>query len=191
LLGGGFGRRLEGDYMVPAALAAKALGKSVKMICTRADDMRFDCPRSPSTQVLRMAFGNGGRVMAMDHQAAARWPTAVMAPSFLPKDAHDVPYDPFASDGADHWCAVGAQRARVLHNDLANRAIRPGLLRSVGPGWINWAAESFMDETAHVASADPVAFRLRMLDGTGRNSGSAPKRRGESASPGRRACPCR
>jgi isoquinoline 1-oxidoreductase subunit beta len=174
LLGGGFGRRLEGDYMVPAALAAKALGKPVKMICTRADDMRFDCPRSPSTQVLRMAFGDGGRVIAMDHQAAAGWPTAVMAPSFLPKDAHGVPYDPFASDGADHWYTVGAQRARVLLNDLANRAIRPGLLRSVGPGWINWAVESFMDEAAHEASTDPVAFRLRMLDGAGRNSGSAP-----------------
>ena len=174
LLGGGFGRRLEGDYMVPPALAAKALGKPVKMICTRADDMRFDCPRSPSTQVLRMAFGDGGRVIAMDHQAAAGWPTAVMAPSFLPKDAHGVPYDPFASDGADHWYTVGAQRARVLLNDLANRAIRPGLLRSVGPGWINWAVESFMDEAAHTASADPVAFRLRMLDGAGRNSGSAP-----------------
>src|SRR5579862_6176264 len=174
LLGGGFGRRLEGDYMVPPALAAKALGKPVKMICTRADDMRFDCPRSPSTQVLRMAFGDGGRVIAMDHQAAAGWPTAVMAPSFLPKDAHGVPYDPFASDGADHWYTVGAQRARVLLNDLANLAIRPGLLRSVGPGWINWAVESFMDEAARTASADPVAFRLRMLDGAGRNSGSAP-----------------
>jgi isoquinoline 1-oxidoreductase subunit beta len=174
LLGGGFGRRLEGDYMVPAALTAKALGKPVKMICTRADDMRFDCPRSPSTQVLRTVFGDGGRVMAMDHQAAAGWPTAVMAPSFLPNDAHGVPYDPFASDGADHWYTVGAQRARVLLNDLANRAIRPGWLRSVGPGWINLAVESFIDEAAHAASADPVAFRLRMLDGTGRNSGSAP-----------------
>src|ERR1700723_649049 len=56
LLGGGFGRRLEGDYTVPAALAAKAVGKPVKMVCTRADDMRFDCPRSPSTRVLRMAL---------------------------------------------------------------------------------------------------------------------------------------
>ena len=56
LLGGGFGRRLDGDYTVPAALAAKAVGKPVKMVCTRADDMRFDCPRSPSMQVLRMAF---------------------------------------------------------------------------------------------------------------------------------------
>ena len=56
LLGGGFGRRLDGDYAVPAALAAKAFGKPVKMVCTRADDMRFDCPRSPSVQVLRMAL---------------------------------------------------------------------------------------------------------------------------------------
>ena len=80
LLGGGFGRRLDGDYTVPAALAAKAFGKPVKMVCTRADDMRFDCPRSPSTQVVRMGWGEGGRVTAMDHHAAAGWPTAVMAP---------------------------------------------------------------------------------------------------------------
>jgi isoquinoline 1-oxidoreductase beta subunit len=78
LIGGGFGRRLDGDYTVPAALAAKAIGKPVKMVCTRPDDMRFDCPRSPSTQVLRMAWGG---VTAMDHHAAAGWPTAVRPPS--------------------------------------------------------------------------------------------------------------
>ena len=55
-LGGGFGRRLNGDYAVPAALAAKALGKPVKMVLTRPDDMRFDSFRSPSIQTLRMAF---------------------------------------------------------------------------------------------------------------------------------------
>ena len=41
-LGGGFGRRLNGDYAVPAMLAAKALGKPVKMVLTRPDDMRFE-----------------------------------------------------------------------------------------------------------------------------------------------------
>lgn len=174
LLGGGFGRRLDGDYAVPAALAAKAIGKPVKMVCTREDDMRFDCPRSPSTQVLRMAFGDGSHVTAMDHQAAAGWPTAVMAPAFMIKDAHGNPCDPFASHGADHWYTVGAQRVRAIQNGLANRTFRPGWLRSVGPGWIYWALESFMDEAAHEAGVDPVAFRLRLLDGTGRNSGSAP-----------------
>jgi isoquinoline 1-oxidoreductase subunit beta len=174
MLGGGFGRRLNGDYTVPAALAAKAVGKPVKMVCTRPDDMRFDSPRSPSVQLVRMAFGDGGKVTAMDHQAAAGWPTAVMDPSDMPKDAHGVPYDPFAISGANHWYTVGAQRVRALPNDLANRSFRPGWLRSVGPGWTNWAVESFMDEAARAAGVDPVAFRLRLLDGAGRNAGSAP-----------------
>jgi isoquinoline 1-oxidoreductase subunit beta len=173
-IGGGFGRRLDGDYAVPAALAAKAVGKPVKMVCTRADDMRFDCPRSPSTQVVRMAFADGGRVAAMEHHAAAGWPTAVMAPALMPKDAHGVPFDPFAIHGADHWYTVGAQRLRAIQNDLAARTFRPGWLRSVGSGWVNWALESFMDEAAHHAGVDPVAFRMRMLDGAGRNAGSAP-----------------
>jgi isoquinoline 1-oxidoreductase beta subunit len=174
LLGGGFGRRLNGDYAVPAALAAKAIGKPVKMVCTRPDDMRFDSPRSPSVQVVRMAFDDGGKVAAMIHHAAAGWPTAVMAPSFLSKDANGVPYDPFSINGADHWYTVGAQRVRALRNDLADRSFRPGWLRSVAPGWTNWALESFMDEAAHAAGVDPVAFRLRLLDGAGRNAGSAP-----------------
>jgi CO/xanthine dehydrogenase Mo-binding subunit len=174
MLGGGFGRRLNGDYAVPAALAAKALGKPVKMVCTRPDDMRFDSPRSPSVQLVRMAFGEGGRVTAMDHHAAAGWPTAVMAPSFLFKDANGVSYDPFAINGANHWYTVGAQRVRALSNDLANQCFRPGWLRSVGPGWTNWAVETFMDEAAYAVAVDPVAFRMRLLDGAGRNAGSAP-----------------
>src|SRR5580700_3952394 len=174
LLGGAFGRRLDGDYAVPAALAAKAVGKPVKMVCTREDDMRFDCPRSPAVQVLRMGFADGGKVIAMDHQAAAGWPTATMAPSFMPKDDHGVPFDPFAIHGADHWYTVGAQRVRAIQNDLAQRTFRPGWLRSVGGGWICWALETFMDEAAHELRVDPVSFRLRLLDGTGRNAGSAP-----------------
>jgi isoquinoline 1-oxidoreductase beta subunit len=174
MLGGGFGRRLDGDYTVPAALAAKAVGKPVKMVCTRPDDMRFDCPRSPSRQVLRIAFGHGGRVTAMDHHAAAGWPTAAMAPALMPKDAHGVPFDLFAIHGADHWYTVGAQRLRALRNDLADRTFLPGYLRSVGSGWVNWALESFMDEAAHAAGVDPVTFRLRLLDGAGRNAGSPP-----------------
>ena len=174
LLGGGFGRRLDFDYAVPAALAAKAVGKPVKMVCARPDDMRFDCPRSPSVQVLRMALGDGGQVTAMDHQAAAGWPTAVIAPSFMLRNARGVLYDEFAIHGADHWYTVGAQRVRALRNDLADRSFRPGWLRSVGSGWVNWALESFMDEAAHAAGVDPVAFRLRLLDGAGRNAGSPP-----------------
>jgi isoquinoline 1-oxidoreductase beta subunit len=175
LLGGAFGRRLDGDYAVPAALASLAIGgKPVKMVCTRADDMRFDCPRSASRQVLRLAWGDGNRVAAMDHHAAAGWPTATIAPYFLGKDAKGAPWDPFAISGADHWYNVGAHRVRALRNDLAERTFRSGYLRSVSAGWTSWAVESFMDEAARVAGVDPVAFRLNLLDGAGRNAGSAP-----------------
>jgi CO/xanthine dehydrogenase Mo-binding subunit len=175
LLGGGFGRRLNGDYAVAAALASKAIGgKSVKVVWTRPDDTRFDSPRSPSVQVVKMAFGEGGRVAAMDHAACAGWPTLAMAPFFMPKGANGVAFDPFAINGANHWYTVGAQRVRAIGNDLANETFRPGWLRSVGPGWTNWAVESFMDEAALQAGVDPVEFRLRMLDAAGRNAGSAP-----------------
>ena len=174
LLGGGFGRRLDGDYMVPAALAAKAMGRPVKMVCTRADDLRFDCPRSPTRQRVRMAWDDSGRVTAMDHDAVAGWPTATLAPAFMPKGLNGVPYDLFEIYGSDHWYTVGAQRVRALRNDLFDRNIRSGYLRSVGPGFTNWALESFMDEAAHAMGVDPVKFRLRLLDGTGRNAGTAP-----------------
>ena len=88
MLGGGFGRRLDGDYTVPAALAAKAVDKPVKMVCTRPDDMRFDCPRSPSMQVLRMAFGDGGRVVAMD---TTRRQPAGLPPSWPRRSCRRMP----------------------------------------------------------------------------------------------------
>ncbi len=174
LLGGGFGRRLNGDYAVPAALASKAIGKPVKMTCTRADDARFDSFRSPSLQRVRMGFDASKKVIAMQHDASAGWPTEVMVPAFMPKGKNDRPYDPFAISGADHWYSVGAHRVRALSNDLANRAFRPGWLRSVGPGWTNWALESFIDEAAHHVGIDPLQFRLGLLDGAGKNAGGPP-----------------
>ncbi|MCX8227482.1 MAG: molybdopterin-dependent oxidoreductase, partial [Sulfitobacter sp.] len=175
MLGGGFGRRLNGDYAVPAALASKAVGgKPVKLVFFREDDAKFDSPRSPSVQKLRMAFDGDQQVVGMEHHAAAGWPTGVMVPSFMPKGVNGEPYDPFAIDGADHWYSVGAHKVRAISNDLANQTFRPGWLRSVGPGWTNFALESFMDEAAHQIKADPLDFRLQHLKAEGYNAGSAP-----------------
>lgn len=173
-LGGGFGRRLNGDYAVGAALAAKAVGKPVKMIMSREDDVKFDSVRSPSVQKMRMAFDGAGNVTGMEHHVACGWPTEVMAPFFMPKGEKDVPFDPFAINGANHWYAVGAHKVRAISNDLANQTFRPGWLRSVGPGFTNWALESFIDEAAHKLKMDPVAFRLKLLTAEGANAGSAP-----------------
>lgn len=170
-MGGGFGRRLNGDYAIPAALAAQELGRPVKMILTRADDTRFDSVRSPSVQTLRIAFDAKGAVTGMEHHAAAGWPTQVMAAFFMPKGVNGEVYDPFAISGADHWYEVGALKVRALSNDLANATFRPGWLRSVGPGWTNWALEGFIDQAAAHVGADPLAFRLGLLTGAGRNAG--------------------
>ena len=174
MLGGGFGRRLNGDYGVPALLAAKALGKPVKVVFSREDDSRFDSPRSASVQNVSMAFAANNNVMAMQHAATAGWPTAAMAPFFLGPGANGEKFDPFSINGANHWYDVGAHRVRAVMNDLANETFRPGWLRSVGPGWTNWAVESFMDEAAHKVGADPVAFRLQHLTAKGGNAGSVP-----------------
>lgn len=177
-IGGGFGRRLNGDYAIPAALAAQALQRPVKMILTREDDARFDSPRSPSVQTLRMAFDAKGTVIGMEHHAAAGWPTQAMAAFFMPMGTNNQPYDPFAISGADHWYEVGALKVRALSNDLARATFRPGWLRSVGPGWTNWALESFMDQAAAHVKIDPLAFRLSLLTGAGRNAGITPSDKG-------------
>ncbi len=176
LLGGGFGRRLNGDYLIPAALACKALGgKPVKLILTRADDILFDSLRSPSVQKISAALDKGrGTIAAMDYQVSAGWPTEVMAAVAMAKGIGDKPYDQFAVAGADHWYDVGPFRLRTLSNDLAKATFRPGWLRSVSPGWTSWALESFIDEAAHRLGVDAVEFRLRMLNASGRNAGSAP-----------------
>jgi isoquinoline 1-oxidoreductase subunit beta len=174
LIGGGFGRRLNGDYSVPAALAAKALRRPVKMILTRADDSVLDSIRSPTVQTLRIGFDADQKPVAMDHAAVAGWPTKAMVPVGLVKGTNGALYDPFSIAGADHWYDVGVSRVRAINNDLAQKSFRPGWLRAVAPGWTNWALESFMDEAAHKIGRDPLAFRLARLTGRGINAGSAP-----------------
>ncbi|MGF6774124.1 isoquinoline 1-oxidoreductase beta subunit [Paraburkholderia sp. GAS199] len=174
LIGGGFGRRLNGDYTVPAALATQKLGRPVKMVLTREDDTQLDSLRSPTLQRLRLGWNDEGRTLAMEHVAVAGWPSLTVFPGNLKKGTNGAPFDPFSISGADHWYEVGALRVRAINNDLAQKSFRPGWLRAVAPGWTNWALESFMDEVAHTQGIDPVAFRLKHLTAAGRNAGAAP-----------------
>lgn len=174
-LGGGFGRRLFGDQMVPAALAARALARPVKLIFQRADDSRFDCVRSPSVSRLKASFNADGEITAIDHAAAAGWPTLAMAPGFLVDGVDgNGKFDTFSISGADHWYTLPAHRVRAINNPVAQETFLPGWLRAVGPGWIGWSVESFMDELAAATDTDPVQFRLARLDAAGKNAGTAP-----------------
>ncbi len=171
-LGGGFGRRLWGDYMIPAALAAQQLGKPVKVVFRREDDRRLDCVRSPSVQQFDASLDADGNLTAIEHAAAAGWPTLSLLPSFMGAGVDgNGQFDAFSITGADHWYTVPNHRVRALNNDLAQKTFLPGFLRSVGPGWTSWGVESFMDELAKRAGQDPIEYRLAMLDAAGKNAG--------------------
>ncbi len=181
-LGGGFGRRLYGDQMIPAALAARELGKPVKLVFQRPDDSRFDCVRSASVQRFDASFDATGKLTGIEHAAAAGWPTLTMAPGFLADGVDgNGKFDAFSVSGADHWYTLPAHRVRAINNELAQRTFLPGWLRAVGPGWVGWGVESFMDELAVQAGQDPIEFRLAMLDAAGKNAGKAPEAVGGAA----------
>jgi len=165
-LGGGFGRRLFGDQMIPAALAARELGRPVKIVFQRA----------PSVAQFDASFDADGSLTGIEHAVTAGWPTLSMAPGFL-ADAVDGngKFDPFSASGAEHWYTLANHRVRAINNELAQRTFLPGWLRAVGPGWIGWGVESFMDEIAASLGEDPVEFRLARLDASGKNAGKAPE----------------
>jgi CO/xanthine dehydrogenase Mo-binding subunit len=181
-LGGGYGRRLDSDYIVVAALTAKAVGRPVKVLYTREQDLQFDTPRSPTLQVLHGALDGDGNLEAVIHDVVAGWPTARILPAFLAQTPDkETTVDSFAVNGADFWYSVPHHRVRAIQHDLAQQVIPPGYLRGVGPGFTNFAVESFIDEMADLAGVDPAEFRLRMLDAKGKQSGHAPNAVGGAA----------
>jgi isoquinoline 1-oxidoreductase len=174
-LGGGFGRRLDGDMVIPAVLASKAVGKPVKLIYAREDDMAMDFTRPLTYQKVKAGLDADGKLVGLQHDVVCAWPTARWGiPAFLtPAVDKKGELDGFTVNGADFWYTVPNHKVRAVLNELAQRATPSGQLRSVAPGWTFWAVESMIDELAHAAGKDPVDFRLALLDGAGANAGGA------------------
>lgn len=178
-LGGGFGRRLDGDMLVPAVLAAKAVGKPVKVIYSREDDVTMDFSRPLTFQKIKAGLDNNGKLIAFDHDVVSAWPTKRWGiPAFLTPDVEKKgALDGFVVNGADFFYTVPNHNVRTVLNELAQSATPSGQLRSVAPGWTFWAVESMLDELAVAAGKDPAQFRIDMLDGAGANAGGAQRLR--------------
>jgi isoquinoline 1-oxidoreductase subunit beta len=179
-LGGGFGRRLESDMVVPAIAAAKAVGKPVKLIYAREDDMQMDYTRPLTYQKVKVGLDAEGHAVAMEHDVIGAWPTAKWGiPAFLTPavdrkrvgDSFEGLHDSFTVNGADYWYTIPNHTVRNFENKLAQGATPSGQLRSVAPAWTFWAVESTMDDIAHASGQDPVEMRLNLLDGAGANAG--------------------
>jgi isoquinoline 1-oxidoreductase beta subunit len=159
LMGGGFGRRLEYDYAVEAALASKVLfdlkmNGLVKVIWTREDDMRFSTYRPASLHQLSAVLDAAGWPVAFTHR--------IIAPSISGQKGLPVPggIDPDLSDEAAFVYGLGNVS---IESVIAETAVPLGWMRSVYALQTAFASESFVDELAAAAGKDPLEYRLHML----------------------------
>ena len=155
-LGGGFGRRLELDFIVQAAQISKAVNKPVKLLWTREDDMTHDFYRPAGVNQLKAGLDASGKPVALHFKVASQ---SVTQRAFgLPKDT----MDPFMAEAAvAGYNIANTQHDLVIHDT----GVRVGYWRAVSHNMNAFANESFMDELAKSAGKDPYAYRMSLLAG--------------------------
>ncbi|MBU3673359.1 MAG: xanthine dehydrogenase family protein molybdopterin-binding subunit [Sinobacteraceae bacterium] len=156
MLGGGFGRRLEVDFIAAAIVASKAAGKPVKVIWSREQDMTHDAYRPPAYDTVAAGFDATGKLTAWKLDLTGPSITARMFPPVVA-----TAIDPFAIEAATNYpydvpnVAVNYNREEV--------GVDVGYWRSVSHALNCFVAESFMDELAVAAGKDPYEFRAALL----------------------------
>ena len=155
LLGGGFGRRGEQDFIVDAVETAKAVGVPVKVMWTREDDITHGFYRPATYNVFRAAVDGQGKPVA--------WWNRVVGPGILVQKgrAQAGTIDPAAVEGLRNM-PYDVANVRVEWNNK-DFGVPIGFWRSVGPSQNAFIVESFVDELAHAAGKDPVEFRRGLL----------------------------
>jgi isoquinoline 1-oxidoreductase beta subunit len=157
MLGGGFGRRLEVDFIPAAVEVAKAIGKPVKLLWTREDDTTHDAYRPPARDLVAGGLDADGKLIAWKFHIVSPSVTSRWAPAVVEQMT-----DPFAVEAAANYpYAVPNVHVDFLQHEIG---ITVGYLRSVSHALNCFVAESFMDELAHAAKRDPFEFRRDLLE---------------------------
>jgi isoquinoline 1-oxidoreductase beta subunit len=162
-LGGGFGRRIDFDYILQAAQIAKAVpNKPVKLIWSREDDMQHDFYRPMGVHQIAAAMGADGKPTAMTWRVSSQSVTGRVFG--LPPEAPDG----LMTEAAVPLYDIAAARHDVVKHDTG---VRVGYWRAVSHNMNAFANETFIDECAAAAGKDPVAYRLSLLDKQPRMAG--------------------
>ncbi|MEO1331143.1 MAG: molybdopterin cofactor-binding domain-containing protein [Pseudomonadota bacterium] len=159
-MGGSFGRRTEltQPYLRDALLASKAVGRPVKVLWTREDDVKSGAFRPAAAQKMVAGLTDDGALSGWRHRVAAPSVIAYFNPI---RWSQVEPHDIITMRGAENkFYDLGAMRAEHL---ITERRARLAPWRGIGAAYTSFAAEAFMDELAEEAGADPVAFRLGLL----------------------------
>lgn len=155
-LGGGFGRRLDVDFIVQAAQISRAVGRPVKLLWTREDDMTHDFYRPMAVHRLAAGLDADGRPVALTFQLTSQ---SITQRAFgLPPNT----LDDFMIEAAVAPYAIPHTKHEVVIHDAG---LRVGYWRSVSHALNAFANESFMDELAAAAGQDPYAYRQALLTG--------------------------
>jgi len=158
-IGGGFGRRLESDTAEQAAAIAQHVSYPVKLVWSREQDVAGDFFRPPYHDHLVATVDAKGYPVTWTHRVTSDTVLERYSAADMPKDG----LDPDTIDGAtEPPYAIAALKVEWVRHDLP-KAVKIGWWRGVGAAHNLFPVESFIDELAHAAGQDAVAYRRALL----------------------------
>ncbi|MEA3025881.1 MAG: isoquinoline 1-oxidoreductase subunit beta, partial [Alphaproteobacteria bacterium] len=157
LLGGGFGRRGQQEAVLDALRLSKAVGKPVKLIWSREDDIAFGKFRPATAHHIEAGFDANGKLIAWHHRVVSE---SVVAYTAMMAGARPAPLDRIVMKGSP-LAQYPIPNKTAEHVIMSGRA-RLAPWRGVGNGHNAFAAESFIDDMARELGKDPIEFRLEI-----------------------------
>jgi isoquinoline 1-oxidoreductase beta subunit len=154
LLGGGFGRKSKPDYVAEAALLSKQLGKPVKVVWSREDDVHFDYFHSPAALYMKAAVDDNGRPTA--------WLQRSVFPPIAMQGNPNEEYGGFQLSMG--WTDIPYPIPNLrVENGPAKAHVRIGWLRSVSNIYHAFGVQTFTDELAAASGRDRVEYLLELI----------------------------